>query len=297
MTEQEQNSSEESQENQVESQVPTAPNTGRNPLIETLGDDIAYDAASRRFFGRPIPETQRCKALKKNCECGYRFRKADLFDPNGERKKGVRLNCPKCGRERQRCANPVVKGTPVCRLHGGKGIAKKAFIPSNIHLDDDEIGTLEYLMEEDDISLKREFHTLRIFFGKALQQFKNTLRIQEEHGVGDVIELAGRLTAIVDKLASIAEKRERIVSGVPAITTLQFDDPRVQHAIKEALYQREVETITRVLLAVLKHGDPGGEYKLIERIPPSFLTYLPTDVVPEGVKLENVTDSGEPGNG
>jgi len=60
--------------------------------------------------GRPIPLEKRCKARNKNCrECKYRY-------PRGS----MDIRCPVCGEERH-CRNQVVRGFPVCRMHGAGG--------------------------------------------------------------------------------------------------------------------------------------------------------------------------------
>jgi hypothetical protein len=60
--------------------------------------------------GRPIPPEKRCKARNKNCrECKYRY-------PRGS----MDIRCPVCGEERH-CRNQVVRGYPVCRMHGARG--------------------------------------------------------------------------------------------------------------------------------------------------------------------------------
>jgi len=60
--------------------------------------------------GRPLPPEKRCKARNKNCrECKYRY-------PRGS----MDIRCPVCGEERH-CRNQVVRGYPVCRMHGARG--------------------------------------------------------------------------------------------------------------------------------------------------------------------------------
>ena len=60
--------------------------------------------------GKPLPPEKRCKARNKNCrECKYRY-------PRGS----MDIRCPVCGEERH-CRNQVVRGYPVCRMHGARG--------------------------------------------------------------------------------------------------------------------------------------------------------------------------------
>lgn len=60
--------------------------------------------------GKPLEPMRRCKARNKNCrECKYRY-------PRGS----MDIRCPVCGEE-WHCRNQVVRGYPVCRMHGARG--------------------------------------------------------------------------------------------------------------------------------------------------------------------------------
>lgn len=260
------------------------------PTVFDVGEDVGYEPGSRRFFGKPMPPERRCVALKRNCVCGYHYVKSDLWDEDGKRKDPADP-CPQCGRERPQCANPKLKGFQVCAIHGGRAMkAKKenAIIPVRIHLDDDDIEAIERMTEENDTSLKREFHTLRMIFGKSLNEFELNYRAHSETGLTKVIGAAIKLTDMIQKLAQIADrvaKSRELLTPEDQLTRVEFDDPRVKYLIKEMIRDKQAETITMVLQAVLKALDPTGEKKIVESIPPSFYSYLPSEVVPKGVDL------------
>ncbi len=227
-------------------------------------------------FGRPIPDSLRCKALRRNCDCGYHFTRAD-----DEKAGGRLMECPECGRPRLRCKKPSLRGAPTCRSHGGSGILKRAFIPTRINLDDEEIQALKAMIEKDDTGLKEEFHLLRLFFGKAILQFKLTLMLHEETGQGDLIDLADKLSGMLVKLSAIAEKREKIKQMLPAsdrVISIKFDDPRLQYHIKEAIRDTQIKTIRSVLAALVHAVDPSGVADFVEKIPASFHPYLPREL-------------------
>jgi len=245
-------------------------------------------------------EEVRCIAWKKTCDCGHHFSGKDLYGGKSKLKsnriQGTPPACPMCGRPRQRCKRKQVAGTPCCRKHGGKGIARRAFIPGYSHMDDEKILTLETMMEEDDTTLRREFHMLRIYFGDAIQQFEKALElhkalqeqweaVQEKEGASvlnilpipvDLIGEAHRLAGMIDKLSSISEKRNKI-HELPndQLVRVQFEDPRVKYVIKEVMHDMEIKTIKQVVAVMLTSLDPTGELGLIERLPASFIPYLP----------------------
>ena len=108
------------------------------------------------MFGRPIPDSMRCKALRRNCDCGYNFSRED-----DEKAGGRLMECPECGSAIQRCKKPSMRGTSVCRSHGAKGILKKAFIPTRINLDDEEIQALKAMIEAEQRIIKSFPHRSR----------------------------------------------------------------------------------------------------------------------------------------
>lgn len=250
--------------------------------IMNLSEDIGYDGASKRFFGRPIPEERRCTALKKNCPCGYHYKKSDLFDKKGDRFPPPHY-CPQCGRERQRCANPKEYGLNVCRFHGGAAVKAKlkknfSYVPSRLHLEDDDVATLEKMLKEDDDSLKEEFHILRILFGKALRQFNDTYQIQIREGYGDVIREGDRLANMLSKLSKIVTDRKKadqfISSSGEQLQKVEFEDPRVKYLIKEMIRESEINTITKILTLVLKSLDPKGNKGIAYKLPESLIPYM-----------------------
>lgn len=246
----------------------------------TIGVDMHGNTAY--IYGRPIPDHLRCVARRKNCDCGYHFKKTDKGD------------CPECGRPRMRCRRPKMKGANTCRSHGAKGYLKMAFVPLRLNLDDEEIKTLEEMRDKDDITLRDEFHLLRLFFGKSIAQLKNALHLHEETGQGDIIGLSEKLAAMLLKLSVIAERREKIKQLIPVgeqVMALRFEDPRVQFYIKEAIRDTETRTIRRVLAALLHAIDPVGEFKLAEKIPVSFWPYLPKEALDESVEEMENADS------
>lgn len=132
------------------------------------------------------------------------------------------------------------------------------------------------MIEEDDTSLKNEFHILRFYFAKAMGQYQNALKAYQNEIPADVIGEGNRLTAMIDKLASINEKRMK--SMVPLqeqIVRVQFDDPSVVYHLKEKLREMESFTIRRVLAVLMETVDPTGELGFKQRIPTSFAPYLP----------------------
>ena len=241
---------------------------------------MSGDISSLRNSTRTLPDEVRCIAWKKSCSCGYHFRRTDLYDGKAKntRKKGPPPPCPKCGRERERCLKARMRGCSVCRSHGGRGIVKRAYIPTHITLDDEGVAAFEKLMEEDDQSLKKEFHVLRIFFGKAMKQFQDAFASLETDSPADAIGELLRLTAIVDRASRIAQRRAKIHQIAPQgeqVTRVEFADPRMKYPMKEALRKMEIDTIKRMLVVLLQSFDPTGELQLIEKVPASLRPYLP----------------------
>jgi hypothetical protein len=155
---------------------------------------------------------------------------------------------------------------------------RKASLSGPSTLDADEIVTLEELMEEDDTSLKREFHTLRILCGKAIEQLQSRSLLTGGDSFVGVISDIRRLADNVDKLSAIAERRARIQQIAPQkerVVRVEFNDPSVRYHVKEALRRMEDYTIRRVLAVVLLSLDPNGELGVAHKLPASFAPYLP----------------------
>lgn len=246
-----------------------------------MTDELPAPTPSEGVRAHSLPDPLRCVALKKTCCCGYHFRRTDLYDGKARntRKKGTPPPCPQCGRPRERCRKARMRGAPTCRSHGAKGIAKRAFVPGYVSLDDEEILALEELMMEDDQSLKREFHLLRLFFGSAIAQLQNANDTLAGDAPADLIGELRRLAAIADRLSAIVERRAKISAMAPReeqIVRVQFDDPHIQYLLKEKIRNFQSDTIRRVLAVVLAYGDPEGKLGLAQRLPPSFAPFLPS---------------------
>lgn len=171
-----------------------------------------------------------------------------------------------------------MRGAPSCRSHGGKGILKRAFVPAHVHLSGEQVQTLEDLMKEDDQSLKREFHLLRLFLSIAIEQFQNASATLAGDTPADVIGELRRLAGIVDKLSGISERRAKISAITPReeqVVRVQFDDPKVLYLFKEKLREMHVLTIRKVLAIVIQYADPKGELGIAQRLPSSFAPFLP----------------------
>jgi hypothetical protein len=246
-----------------------------------MASETSCDISPQRMHAQVLPDEARCVAWRKNCACGHKFPRSDLYGGKGKntRREGPPPPCPECGRPRERCHKAKMKGFPTCRNHGAKGIAKRAFIPGYINLDDEEILTLQELMVQDDTSLMREFHMLRLLFGRAIEQFQNaSLKLGGDCPV-DLIGELRRLAGIIDRLSAIAERRAKarlIVPPEEQVVRVEFNDPRVQYFIKEAFRDTEIKTIKRVLAVVLQYADPKGELGISKKIPPSLFPYLPS---------------------
>jgi len=227
-----------------------------------------------------LPDHLRCVALKKVCVCGYHFRRADLYA--GAKKFSRRKPpppCPQCGRPRQRCRKAKVRGAPTCRSHGAKGIAKRAYIPGYMYLDDEQIQTLEDLMKEDDQSLKREFHLLRLYFGDAIAQLQASTNVETGTSSPDIIGELRRLAAVADRMSSIIERRARVSAMTPReeqVVRVEFDNPRIQYFLKERIRRFQSDTIRRILAVVLASADPDGKLGLAQKLPSSFAPFLPS---------------------
>jgi hypothetical protein len=181
-------------------------------------------------------------------------------------------------------------GATVCRSHGGRGVIRKGFIPGLLTLTDEEILTLEEMMAEDDMTLKREFHLLRLFFGKAIAQFQQVSLDTESNSVGDVIGEMRRLAAIVDRLSSISERRVRVMESAPKgepEVRVRFDDPRVQYLLKEKLREMHHYTIRLVLAVVIQYADPTGALGLAGKLPKSFVPFLPSSSEAKQLEASN----------
>lgn len=137
--------------------------------------------------GKPIPPARRCKARNKNCrECAYRY-------PRGS----MDLRCPVCGEER-RCRNQVVRGYPVCRMHGARGGAplKSKFL------------VVEHLLEKYNrllgspnlLSLASELALVSTRTEQLVSQLENA----------DMVGATVRLRAAADKI------QRGVISGVMA---------------------------------------------------------------------------------
>lgn len=241
-----------------------------------------------------VPDDKRCISWKKNCDCGHKFSGKDLY--NGKPKspknriEGPPPPCPICGRPRMRCRKAAIKGSTTCMMHGGNGSkpVKKGAIPGRTVMSDDDILTLEEMMQEDDTTLKREFHTLRLYFGKAMEQFENAVDSLDTDNPADVIGEAARLSGMIQALANIVEKRFK-VKEIPTeqLYRVQFEDPRVKYLIKESMRDMQIETIKRVVAVLLSSFDPTGELGLVQKVPASFLPYLPSSLSP-AMEVPNV---------
>ena len=235
---------------------------------------------SPRKVERELPDRLRCVAWRKTCACGHRFPRSALYTGKSKktRKQGLPPACPQCGRERERCRKPRMFGTTVCRSHGGRGVIKKGFIPGLLALSDDEIQTLQEMMAEDDVSLRREFHLLRLLFGRAVEQFQQNSAAAEDNPYADAIGEMRRLAAIVDRLSSICERRVRVMVGVPKNqpeVIVRWEDPHLQHLIKEKLREMQDYTIRRTLAVVMLYLDPTAELGIANKLPASLRPFLP----------------------
>jgi len=228
---------------------------------------------------RTLPDGSRCIAWRKNCVCGYKFPRSDLYAGEGKetRREGLPPPCPECGRPRERCHKARMEGARVCRSHGGRGVVARAFIPGYSSLDDEEIATLEKMVEEDDTSLTREFHTLRVLLNRALEhaQKVNLGSDGDEHNdaMGEVRQLAG----IIDRLSAIAERRAKISLITPReeqVVRVEFSDPQVQYIVKEKLREMQHLTIRKILAIVIQHVDPDGQLGIAQKLPRSLAPFL-----------------------
>ena len=69
--------------------------------IQDLQTGLTLSSGKATVFGKPLPDSMRCKALRRNCCCGHHFTRED------DEKAGSRLmECPECGRLRLRCKKP-----------------------------------------------------------------------------------------------------------------------------------------------------------------------------------------------
>lgn len=231
-----------------------------------------------KVFGKPIPDSLRCVARKKNCDCGYHFNKWDGYI------------CPKCGRPRQRCKKPRIKGTTVCRSHGGRGVIERAIIPPNLNLTERDYNILQAMIEQNNIELKTKYHLLRIIFWKALGQFNETYSIYENTGLGNIVDPACKLGSIVGKLAQIAPKLEKIKQ----IKSSQKRTDKIIEKYKEMIRQNEERykelndnTIKSVLSDLIKAVDPDDKLGFVDKIPDCYHPYLP-DYFRKNQKHKNI---------
>jgi hypothetical protein len=172
-----------------------------------------------------------------------------------------------------------MEGARVCRSHGGRGVVARAFIPGYSSLDDEEIATLEKMVEEDDTSLTREFHTLRVLLNRALEHAQKVNLGSDGDGHNDAMGEVRQLAGIIDRLSAIAERRAKINLITPReeqVVRVQFDDPKVQYLVKEKLREMEQFTIRRVLAVIIKYTDPKGELGIVQKLPASFAPFLPS---------------------
>lgn len=244
----------------------------------------------------PFPsDERRCTSWKSVCVCTYRFKASDT--PKDKKKanhiksKEEHPVCPVCGRYRIRCLSYRVGNSSTCQHHGGHGVRiTKGINPCLKHLDDEAIPVVTQMVEDDDTSLKWEFHVLRYYFAEAMAQFETAVRLYGQNNHIDLIGEGSRLTGMVDRLSAVAEKRAKLREIIPPTEQLikvQFDDPRVKYLLKEAIRDVEIQTIKRVLAVLLETVDPRGEIGLARLIPTSFTPYLPApkEVIAE---VENV---------
>jgi len=151
-------------------------------------------------------------------------------------------------------------------------------------LDDAEIVALEKLIEEDDTSLEREFHQLRVLFAKAMEQSRDRSLMMGSDSSADVIDVIPRLVSIVDKLSAIAERGVKIRQIEPPPkreVRIKFDDPRLKYIMKEAFRDTTINTIKRMLVVVIQSLDPTGEHGVAKKLPTSLRPYMPDCVAPK----------------
>jgi hypothetical protein len=206
------------------------------------------------------------------------------------RREGLPPPCPECGRPRERCRKARMEGARVCRSHGGRGIVARAFIPGYSSLDDEEIATLEKMVEEDDTSLTREFHTLRVLLNRALEHAQKVNLGSDSDGHNDAMGEVRQLAGIIDRLSAIAERRAKISAIAPReeqVVRVQFDDPRVQHLVKEKLREMHLLTIRKVLAIVIQYVDPNGQLGIAQKMPKSLVPYLPSGGETKELEISN----------
>ena len=160
---------------------------------------------------------------------------------------------------------------------------KRALLPASVQLNDEQVLMLEKMIEEDDKSLKTEFHVLRLYFARAIAQLQNANNALATNSSADLIDELRRLAAVLDRLSTIAERGARIKAMTPQeeqIVRVQFDNPRIEYLLKERIRSFQSDTIRRVLAIVLAWGDPDGKLGLAQRLPPSFAPFLPSNEEP-----------------
>jgi hypothetical protein len=74
------------------------------------------DIEQRLTSPRALPDGVRCIAWRKNCVCGYRFPRSDLYGGNGARSEAAEVNS-------ELYAGLITEG----KLDGGERLAKGAF--------------------------------------------------------------------------------------------------------------------------------------------------------------------------
>ena len=226
-------------------------------------NETSNDMPSRRTHRRTLQHGVHRVAWRKSCVCGHKFTRSALNCGAGKNRR-IPPPCPECGRPRERCGEAIGPELPT--------------------LDDAEIVALEKLIEEDDTSLEREFHQLRVLFAKAMEQSRDRSLMMGSDSSADVIDVIPRLVSIVDKLSAIAERGVKIRQIEPPPkreVRIKFDDPRLKYIMKEAFRDTTINTIKRMLVVVIQSLDPTGEHGVAKKLPTSLRPYMPDCVAPK----------------